>query len=69
MFGELMMELREKLFKELPKRSNEDIPSPLSFLRSLPYSLHTAPIQPQKEHEAINYSQTATSQKNTQPEA
>ena len=63
MLGELMMELREKLIKELTKQSNEDIPSPLSFIRSLPDSLHIAPIQPQNEHKVSNYSQIATNKK------
>ena len=61
-----MMELREKLSKEQRNQSNEDIQSPLSFQRSLPDSLHTAPGQLQKEHEVRNCSQTAINQKHTQ---
>ena len=60
-----MMELREKLIKEEHNQSNEDIPFPLSFLRSLPDSLHTAPVQLQ--HEMNNCSQIAINKKNTQP--
>ena len=46
-----------------------DIPSPLTFLRSLPDSLHTAPVQPQKEYEMSNCSQTTINTKNTQPDS
>ena len=42
------MELRAKLIKEQNNQTDEDIPSPLSFLRSLPETLHTAPVQFQK---------------------
>ena len=62
-----MIELREKLIKEEHNQSNEGIPCPLSFLRSLPDSLHTAPVQPQKEHEMSNCSQIAINRKNNQP--
>ena len=63
MLGELMMELRAKLIKEQNNQTDEDIPSPLSFLISLPETLHTAPVQFQKEHDEKNCSQIAILQK------
>ena len=68
MLGELMMELRAELIKEQNNQTDEDILSPLSFLRSLPGTLHTAPVQFQKEHEEKNCSQIAIHKKNTQPD-
>ena len=67
--GELMMELREKLIKEQQSQSNVDIPSLLTFFRSLPDSLHTASVQPQKEHEMSNCSQITITNKNTKPDS